>query len=193
MNFTKFTFVLAMLVASTFTMAGEEHAAMDKPTFYASQSQTVTAKVEAINHETREVTLLLAEGDKVSFTAREEARNLDQVSVGDIVVAQYVTSMSVEVIASEGLEAGALGVTTMERTEKGAMPGMVAVDTEVVISKVVDINLEANTFKLESADGTVQQFTARNPDNLRRADVGDMVVISITEAVALSVEAAPAD
>jgi len=166
---------------------------MDKPTFYASQSQTVTAKVEAINHETREVTLLLAEGDKVSFTAREEARNLDQVSVGDIVVAQYVTSMSVEVIASEGLEAGALGVTTMERTEKGAMPGMVAVDTEVVISKVVDINLEANTFKLESADGTVQQFTARNPDNLRRADVGDMVVISITEAVALSVEAAPAD
>ena len=34
----------------------------EKPSFHASQSANVTAKVEAINHDTREVTLRLPEG-----------------------------------------------------------------------------------------------------------------------------------
>jgi hypothetical protein len=73
------------------------------------------------------------------------------------------------------------------------MPGVAAVDTEIVVYTVADINLEANTFKLEGPDGTVEEFLARNPENLRRAEVGDLVVTTVTEAVAISVEPAPAD
>jgi pimeloyl-CoA synthetase len=174
-------------------MAGGEPAATEKPSFSASQSQMVTARVEAINHETREVTVLRADGETISFTASDEARNLDQVAVDDIIVAQYVSSISIEVIANDGMQAGALGLTTLERTEKGEMPGIAAVDTEVVVYTVVDINLEANTFKLEAGDGTVEEFSARDPDNLRRAEVGDLVVTTVTEAVAISVEPGPAD
>ena len=68
-----------------------------------------------------------------------------------------------------------------------------SVDTEVVVYTVVDIDLEANTFKLEAGDGTVEEFSARDPDNLRRAEVGDLVVTTVTEAVAISVEPGPAD
>jgi hypothetical protein len=57
----------------------------------------------------------------------------------------------------------------------------------------VDINLETNTFKLEGPDGTVEEFAARDPENLRRAEVGDLVVTTVTEAVAISVEPGPAD
>ncbi len=88
MNVIKYTAVLTLLLAGTIAMAGGELTATEKPSFYASQSQTVTARVEAINHETREVTLLRADGETLSFTASAEARNLDQVAVGDIVVAQ---------------------------------------------------------------------------------------------------------
>jgi hypothetical protein len=91
------------------------------------------------------------------------------------------------------MQAGALGLTTLERTEKGEMPGVAAVDTEIVVYTVVDINLEANTFKLEGAGGTVEEFSARDPENLRRAEVGDLVVTTVTEAVAISVEPGPAD
>ncbi|RKZ80148.1 MAG: hypothetical protein DRQ35_02870, partial [Gammaproteobacteria bacterium] len=63
-------------------------ASEDKPSISASQSITVTAVVEAINHETREVTLRRKDDTTVSFVASEEARNLDQVTVGDIVVAK---------------------------------------------------------------------------------------------------------
>ena len=50
------------------------------------------------------------------------------------------------------------------------------------------INIEANTFKLKYPDGSVQQYTARDPENLKRAAVGDIVVITATEALGIVVE-----
>jgi hypothetical protein len=50
-----------------------------------------------------------------------------------------------------------------------------------------------NTFKLKGPDGTVNEYVARNPDNLKRAAVGDLVVITVTAAVAVTVEEQPAD
>jgi len=81
----------------------------------------------------------------------------------------------------------------MARTEKGEMPGVAAMDSTVVISTVEDINIEANTFKLKGPDGEVTEYTARNPDNLKRSKVGDIVVITDTVAVAIMVEKAPAE
>jgi hypothetical protein len=63
----------------------------------------------------------------------------------------------------------------------------------VITATVEDINIEANTFKLKGPDGEVTEYTARNPDNLKRAMVGDLVVITRTDAVAVVVEAQPAE
>ncbi len=173
--------------------AAEEQAPLEKPSFFASQTMTVNAVVEAIDHETREVTLRLGDDETVTFTASEEARNLDQVAVGDIVNAEYVESISVEVVANEGMEPDAGEIGAMVRTEKGEMPGIAAMDTQIVTATVEEINLEKNTFKLKGPDGTVNEYVARNPDNLRRAAVGDLVVITTTQAVAISVEPGPAE
>jgi len=160
----------------------------DKPSFSASRSLTDTAKVEAINHETREVTLLREDGDKLSFVASEEARNLDQVQVGDMVIATYLENMTVEVISVENAEAGAGVISGLARTEEGEMPGAIKGATVVVTAIVEEINIEANTFKLKGPEGNVEEFTARNPENLKKAAVGDLVVITHTKAIALSVE-----
>ena len=173
--------------------AAEEQAPLEKPSFFASQTMTVNAVVEAIDHETREVTLRLGDDETVTFTASEEARNLDQVAVGDIVNAEYVESISVEVVANEGMEPDAGEIGAMVRTEKGERPGIAAMDTQIVTATVEEINLEKNTFKLKGPDGTVNEYVARNPDNLRRAAVGDLVVITTTQAVAISVEPGPAE
>lgn len=154
---------------------------------------TVSAVVEAIDHETRVVTVRRPDGEAITFTASEEARNLDQVDVGDILIADYVKTVSVEVMANEGMKANAAGASAMARTKKGAMPGMAAMDATVVTATVEDINLEMNTFKLKGPDGTVNEFVARNPDNLRRSKVGDLVVITTTSTVAITVEEQPAE
>lgn len=159
----------------------------DKPSLYTSETVTMTAVVEAINHETREVTLRGPEGETASFVASEEARNLDQVAVGDTVMAEYVQSLSIEVFANDGTEPGAGELTVAGRSEEGEMPGMAAVDAVVVTATVEEINIEANTFKLKGPDGEIKEYEAQNPDNLKKAAVGDIVVITFTEGIALSV------
>jgi hypothetical protein len=193
MNIKKYTSVVALVLVGAAAFAADDNADLDKPAFYASQTETVTATVEAIDHESRAVTLLRADGEVINFVAGEEARNLDQVSVGDIVVAQYVSSISVKVMAGDNIEPGQLGLAAMERSEKGEMPGVVAVDTEVIVATVVDINIEANTFQLKGVDGSVEEYVAMNPENLKRAAVGDAVVITMSTAIALSVEPGSAE
>jgi hypothetical protein len=73
------------------------------------------------------------------------------------------------------------------------MPGLAAMDAKVVTATVEEINVDNNTFKLKGPDGVVNEYVARNPENLKRAEVGDLVVITITEAVAITVEKSSAD
>lgn len=185
--------LVPLLLVAVLAGAADQHAMDEKPSFFARQTVKVTARVEAINHETREVTLLRAEGDTITFTASEEARNLNMVEVGDIVNAEYEEILSIEVVANDGTAPEKLELAGMTRTEEGQMPGMAAFDAQQLIATVEEINLEANTFKLKGPDGTVNEYVARNPDNLRRSEVGDLVIITVSEAVAISVEIGPTE
>jgi len=178
----------ALLLASTPCWSDESAPAVEKPSLHTSQTATMSAVVEAIDHETREVTLKGPEGNTMTFVAGDEVRNLDQVSVGDTVVAQYEQSLDIEVFPNDGSAPGAGEMTVAGRAEKGEMPGAAIVNSQVVTATVEEINLENNTFKLKGPSGEVQEYVARDPENLKKAEVGDMVVISYTEAVALSVE-----
>ncbi len=191
MRHIKFITFVTLLLGGTIVGAAAEPVMDEKPSLFTSRSVTVTAVVEAIDHESREVTLRKAEGDTVTFTASDEARNLNMVRVGDIVSAEYVETLSIEVVANDGTEPEKLELGGMARTEEGEMPGFAAFDATRVIATVEEINLEANTFKLKGPDGAVNEYMARNPDNLRRSAVGDLVIITVSEAVAISVDIGP--
>jgi len=178
----------ALLSMSTLALAQDDAAPMERPSMSASQSMTVSAVVEAIDHETRIVTVRKADGEELTFTASDEARNLDQVAVGDILIAEYVESIDIQVFANDGMEPEAAAAAAMARTKEGEMPGFAAMEQTVVTATVEDINIEANTFKLKGPDGSVNEYAARNPENLKRAMVGDLVVITRTDAVAVVVE-----
>lgn len=180
--------ILTLCFLTAVVSAAEEGQEMVRPSFSASQSMTITAVVEAIDHETRVVTVRPEDGEPITFTASDEARNLDQVAVGDVLTAEYVETISVEVLANEGMEAEAASASAMARTEKGEMPGVAAMDATVVTATVEEINLETNTFKLKGPDGTINEYLARNPENLKRSKVGDLVVITTTAAVAITVD-----
>ena len=189
----KYIPIVALLLTTTAVLAANDDAMMDKPSFAASQTMTISAVVEAIDHETRVVTVRKPDGEALTFTASEEARNLDQVKVGDVLTAEYTESVSIEVMANDGMEADMAEASAMARTKKGEMPGFAAMDATVITATVEEINLEMNTFKLKGPDGSVNEYVARNPDNLKRAAVGDLVVITVTESVAITVEAQPAE
>jgi len=187
MNNIKYLPLIA-LFGTAAVWAGEEDAMMERPSFSASQTIMVSAVVEEINHETRVVTVRKADGEAITFTASDEARNLDQVDVGDMLLAEYEETVSIQVLANDGLEPEAAAVDAMARTKEGEMPGFAAMEATVVTATVEEINIEANTFKLKGPDGAVNEYVARNPENLKRSKVGDLVVITVTQAVAIVVE-----
>ncbi len=192
MSIFKTIVIVALFSASTVALAADDEAALEKPSLFTSQTIKVNAVVEAIDHETRVVTLRKPDGETVTFTASDEARNLEQVAVGDIVNAEYVQSISIKVMADDGRGPGSGELGIIERTAEGEMPGAAIIEAQFETAVVEAIDLEANTFKLRYEDGTIEEYTARDPDNLRRSEVGDLVIITIAESVAISVEQGPA-
>jgi hypothetical protein len=75
-------------------------------------------------------------------------------------------------------------MTASAVNEPDETPGGMEMVTTITTATVQEIDLEGNTFKLNMPDGVVEQFTARNPENLKRAAVGNLVVITTTEAIA---------
>ena len=182
--------IAAAFLLSVSAVSAGQAASSDKPSISASQAVQMTAVVEAIDYETREVVLRGPEGNTKTITASPEEKNLDQVKPGDRVNVEFIQNISIEVFANDGTEPGTGSMSAVTRAEKGQEPGMAAMDTKIVTAIVEAINIEANTFKLRWPDGTIAEYEARNPENLKKADVGDLVVITYTEAIAVSVESA---
>jgi hypothetical protein len=160
----------------------------EKPAFSASISMLITSTVISIDHETRIVTLKDEQGEPFSFTVDEEARNLAQMNAGDIVSAEYMQNFSVHVLATKNPETAAAEIVTMGLAEEGTMPGFGVTGSTVEVLTVEEINLKVNTFKLKNDAGIIQEFTALNPENLKKVEEGDVVVMSYTEGFAISVE-----
>ena len=187
------TVLVCSMLVSTASLAHDHksHGEMDKPSVSTSQTVVVTAVVEAISHETRAVSLRGPEGDVHSFVVGEGAVNLDQVNIGDTVVAEYVQSMTIEVLDGDGTAPSKGAMSVVSSAEKGAQPGMTEVDAVVVTATLVDIDLENSTFKLKGPEGNTKEYQAVNPENLKKVSVGDTVVMTYTESVGLSLEKSP--
>ena len=178
---------LRLVPAAAVLLAASALHAQDKPTLSASQVTTITATVTAIDHETRVVSLLRSDGETVTLTVSDDARNLDQVGVGDSVYAEYAETLSIQVVADDTIAPGTETQSSTVRTPEGAMPGVAKVDSTVITATVEAINLDNNTFRLREGDGEIREYAARTPQNLRLAEVGDKVVITVTESLVVTV------
>jgi ribosomal protein S17 len=195
MKLIKKLFITALAagwILPAFVVAGETAEVADKPSLSASQTVKIVTVVEAVDYETRMVTLKGPEGNLKTVKA-ENTPNLEEVQVGDQVNIEYVQQLSIEVMENDGSQPGqgvmkATGVNSPDEA-----PGGMEVVSTVTTATVAEINIEANTFKLNMPGGAVEEFTARDPENLKRAAVGDLVVITTTEAVAVYLAEVPAE
>jgi len=191
-KFTAIVPVLALSLGASLALA-QDAATPEKPHITASQAGELTAVVESINQETRQVVLKTEDGKLHEITVGPEARNLPQVKAGDTVKAAIARKIDVQVYADDGAELGSGAMAAAGRTAEGEMPGGMAVETEVVTARVAEINIENSTFKLQWPDNSIEEYKSMQPENLKRAEVGDIVQITYTEAFGISVEPAAAE
>ena len=149
--------------------------------------------IEAVDREARTITLTGPQGNSRTIQAREDSNNIDKIVVGDEVNVEFLQNMSIEVFENDGMEPGSGALAASAINKEGETPAGMEVLTTVTTAVVEDINIEANTFKLRWPNGDVLQYEAQDPENLKKADVGDLVVLTFTEAIAMSLVEVPAE
>ena len=182
----KLSTLLAVLLASLNLQAGDEAGSPEKLNFSAEQEVQLTAVIDAIDLEARTITLTGPLGNSRTIQAREDSTNIDKVKVGDKVDVKYIQNLTVQLWANDGLEPGQGAMAIQGTSEEGETPAAMELVSTVETAVVEEINLEANTFKLRWPNGEVNEYVARDPENLKKGEVGDLVSITYTEAVALT-------
>jgi len=181
-------FVLALSMATgAFAQATKGAAPSERPKVVKERAAVMTATVEAIDLEKRLVTLKGPKGETRTIKVGEEARNLPQVKVGDLVTVKFYESMAVEVI-KPGTAAGAGQSSAIVRAKPGERPGGMATRTAQVTATVTAIDKKKGTLTLKGPEGNLVTAKAEDPKNLDKVKVGDDLLITITEALAISVE-----
>ncbi len=149
---------------------------------------TITAEVVAIDRVDRIVVLLGPRGNVVEVEVGHEARNFDQVEVGDQVRVEYYESV-VLFIGQKGQKPKASAGMMTARSAKGDKPAGVVVEVVDVSATVQAIDRKMRKVSLKRPDGKL--VTTKVDESVKAFDtlkVGDSIHARITEAVAISVE-----
>ncbi len=117
-----------------------------------------------------------------------EARNFDQIKVGDTVTAQYLESVAV-VVAKTGEKPAVSEAQTVEVAAKGEKPRVVVVNTIDVTAVVEKIDYKKRMISLKGPEGNVRDFVVdKSVKKFKNIKIGDNVFVRLTEAVAITVE-----
>ena len=150
--------------------------------------QTAKAKVKAVDLKTRHVTLQRADGSVVKFAVGDDVRNLPQVKVGDEVTVTYYESLAYEVHKSGQAIPGAAVTEGVARAPLGEKPAGLVGRATTVTATIAAIDKAAPTVTLRAPSGELTTFKVRHPEKLDQVSVGDLVDITYTEALAISVD-----
>ena len=149
------------------------------------------ATVVAIDHQTRMVTLRTPDQRLHTLRVDPSVRNLAKVRSGDEVVTTYYESIAVQVKKPGTAEPGISSDADAERAQPGQRPAGVAAETTTVTARVVKIDRKHQSIDLRGPEGNLLTVDVHDPAHLQNLAVGDLVEVSITEALAVQVEKAP--
>jgi Cu/Ag efflux protein CusF len=149
---------------------------------------TATATVKSIDQKTRKVTLQRPDGSLIKFRAGDQVRNLAQVKVGDTVKVTYYESLAYEVKKPGQAVPGAAVAEQLARAEPGEKPGAAGARVMTVTATIAGIDKAAGTVTLRGPDGQDSTIKVRYPEKLNQVSVGDLVQLTYTEAVGISVQ-----
>jgi hypothetical protein len=149
---------------------------------------TATARVTAIDLQTRRVALERADGSAVTIYADDSVRNLPQVVVGDEVTTTYYESLAYEVKRPGTTEPGASVREGTARAQAGEKPAAAGTRVTTIVATITGIDKAAGTVTLRGPTGNMLTIKARDPRNLDRVAVNDLVEITYTHALAIGLD-----
>jgi hypothetical protein len=184
-----------MLVSGCKCLRGDDSSCAYKaePVRAMGEEVSVTATVEAIDYDTRNVTIKGPQGRSVTLNVSEDAYNFNQVKVGDLVDIVYSTSVAIHLEAADDSAVPShIKQKGMVRAPQGQKPEGVIIDVMDVTAIVENIDYENRTVDLKGTYGNIVSVEVdEKVENFKNIKKGDVVKARYTEAIAISVR--PAD
>jgi Cu/Ag efflux protein CusF len=153
---------------------------------------TVTASVEAIDLTNREVTLKGPLGNTVTFTVDQRVKRLNEVKVGDFVRADYYVSIAAELRepTAEEKEHPLEIVQAAAKAPPGTSPAAGGLRRFKVVTTIEGLDRPTQTVTVKGPRGNYLTARVADPSRLTKVRIGDKIVITYTEALAISLEKA---
>jgi hypothetical protein len=144
----------------------------------------VTGTVVAVDKGSRTVTLKGPQRT-VDVVAGPEAKNFDQVRVGDRVSVTYVEALTLELKKTKApldmkADAGAVAAPV------GASPAGAVGQQVTALADVIAVDPKKSTITLKGPRGNVFELNVRNKDHFKVVKKGDQVEVVYTQALAMA-------
>jgi Cu/Ag efflux protein CusF len=148
----------------------------------------VTATITAIDTANRLVTLEGEEGHQVTVYAGPAVKRFDELKVGDKVTFQYAEAVVVDIAeAAPGATPSATVAAAGARGSGDRPSGGVARQVSATV-KVKALDPDEPSITVVMPDGSTETLEVDDADDLADIKVGDMVSLTYTQALLISVE-----
>ena len=181
--------MLAALLAAV-VLAGCATYAPPKPMAPIEDTIEVSATVEAIDVANRLLTLRPPSGDPVTVEVDQAVQNLAQIRVGDRVVVRYHEAIGAEIRPDAAGQPISIDVDG-DKARPGQRPSARASATTNVPVTIISVDANRHLVSFAGPDGLVRALDVETPQGrefIKQLKKGDTVVVSFTEALAISVE-----
>ena len=170
--------------------AAQKPPAKAKPDVKRERVVNLTGTVEAVDLANRVVTIRGSKGRVVDLKVGPEAKNLDQIKVGDGVVAKYYESIAFTLKKPGEAAEGPKAQQTVAAAKPGELPAAVLANQVTVTATVEDISPKKTFVTLKGPDGKSVDVKVMDPKNLEKVKVGDQIEITYTQAFAIALNKA---
>jgi hypothetical protein len=157
-----------------------------------TEIREISATVTALDLAERAMTIKGPAGNEFTVEVDPAVQNLAQVKVGDKVVARYYES-----IGADLRQAGDSTSPKIELTDAvaaaGQRPAAMAGERMTIPVTIVAVDKDAHVVRFYGADRRVRELAVQTPEAkayIRKLRGGDEVIVTFTEALAISVEPA---
>lgn len=146
---------------------------------------TVHGKIVAVDPANKLVTLQGPGGKDVSLTVNNPY-NLGSLKAGDRYVARFTESISVIGRGPSDTPPVATLAAGLWTAAPGQIPGAAAARQAQLVVVVAAIDAADQRVTLKAPDGSTENIHVTNPDALQGVQIGDRIVITLTQSVAIA-------
>jgi Cu/Ag efflux protein CusF len=180
--------LLALPAALVILIATSGVSQAQAPVTHEKDVVVVKATIEAIDRDTRMITLKDKDGKSQDIYAGPEVRRFDELKVGDVVTFRTTESTVFQIRkAGESAQPSVKDEPVIVRTP-GAKPGAMKIEQETKTVTVKEVDKKTSAVTILTEDGRTTSFKVSDKNLLKDLAAGDRVVITYTKGMAISVE-----